>query len=770
MAHLRKDRQKNNSIYHFFLISYISILLLALSSSLVYGLKIQSQTMRENSLSHEVLLSSLRSDLETNLLYVQERCNSLAFNSTIQLYVSHPDLYDRSEVMHELATDGAMADYLLDTFLYIPSTDEVITSSICMDADRFFDIMYEFEGMGAADVKERYLEEYHFHDYMDMLVIRQYGASSECQVIPFLQSLPIRSTDQPQAQLVLLLDVNKMFDRAQALHVGTDLPVYVLDDGKRLIYASPNAPSLDSADLSGTDTTVRLPGAVATRLISENTGWQYLVATPNAVYYQESLSNLVFLGVVFLLYLTVGLVLVRRLARRSYRPVKDIRDLLLQETPAAAAGAAGQNEYDVIRRALLRQMKSHSELRTLLEAQQPVILRDFLTRLVHGQVQDFDAARKRLHNLGIQPPAQRFLCALCEIDGDSPYFLDSDTPMEESLPLARLVVQNVGCELLEAEFGCCHLDLTANQILFLLWPQSERETCDPQAAARILQSLSEFCTSRFALNLLLGIGQEQTGLERVSLGFDEARKALDASRYQAGAEPVLFAQTIGAQAGYYFPPEGEQELLELLRSRSSKEAHELLARIFQANFESKKISALAARELLYQLTSIFQRVINANALALGEDPVFDEQMVERILNASSIEHARTRLDALIDQLAQERQGQPLSRTEKLAEQIAQYIDAHVEDAWLDLNSLSAQFNVTPQYISNIFKKYRSENVKDYVAKQKLARAKELLSTTSLPVREIAARLGYANEISVIRLFRKYEGMTPGDYRQTHSRT
>ena len=104
--------------------------------------------------------------------------------------------------------------------------------------------MYEFEGMGAADVKERYLEEYHFHDYMDMLVIRQYGASSECQVIPFLQSLPIRSTDQPQAQLVLLLDVNKMFDRAQALHVGTDLPVYVLDDGKRLIYASPNAPSL----------------------------------------------------------------------------------------------------------------------------------------------------------------------------------------------------------------------------------------------------------------------------------------------------------------------------------------------------------------------------------------------------------------------------------------------------------------------------------------------------------------------------------------------
>ena len=108
-----------------------------------------------------------------------------------------------------------------------------------------------------------------------------------------------------------------------------------------------------------------------------------------------------------------------------------------------------------------------------------------------------------------------------------------------------------------------------------------------------------------------------------------------------------------------------------------------------------------------------------------------------------------------------------SSSKKLAENIAEYIDTHIEDAWLDLNSLSEQFSVTPQYISNIFKKYRNENIKDYVAKRKLAHAKELLSTTSLTVKEIAQRLGYANEISVIRLFKKYEGVTPGDYRQTH---
>ena len=142
-------------------------------------------------------------------------------------------------------------------------------------------------------------------------------------------------------------------------------------------------------------------------------------------------------------------------------------------------------------------------------------------------------------------------------------------------------------------------------------------------------------------------------------------------------------------------------------------------------------------------------------------------LVERVLASSSIDHARQRLDALIDQICQARQGRPVSRTEKLVEGIAEYIDAHTEGEWLDLNNLSQQFGVTPQYISNVFKKYRDENIKDYIAKRKLAHAKELLATTELTVKEVAARLGYANEIGVIRLFRKYEGVTPGDYRLQH---
>ena len=55
---------------------------------------------------------------------------------------------------------------------------------------------------------------------------------------------------------------------------------------------------------------------------------------------------------------------------------------------------------------------------------------------------------------------------------------------------------------------------------------------------------------------------------------------------------------------------------------------------------------------------------------------------------------------------------PKAKTEKLVERIAAYIDNCAESEFPDLTVLSEAFGVTPQYISNVFKKVRDENVKD----------------------------------------------------------
>ena len=49
----------------------------------------------------------------------------------------------------------------------------------------------------------------------------------------------------------------------------------------------------------------------------------------------------------------------------------------------------------------------------------------------------------------------------------------------------------------------------------------------------------------------------------------------------------------------------------------------------------------------------------------------------------------------------------------------------------------------------------------------MERAKKLLVETSMLTREVAEEIG-SNEVGIIRLFKKYEGCTPGEYRQRYS--
>ena len=58
---------------------------------------------------------------------------------------------------------------------------------------------------------------------------------------------------------------------------------------------------------------------------------------------------------------------------------------------------------------------------------------------------------------------------------------------------------------------------------------------------------------------------------------------------------------------------------------------------------------------------------------------------------------------------------------------------------------------------------------DYIAKQKLEMAKQLLAETNLTVAEIAERLSYSNAQNFIRLFKKHMEITPGQYRKQNKK-
>jgi len=57
---------------------------------------------------------------------------------------------------------------------------------------------------------------------------------------------------------------------------------------------------------------------------------------------------------------------------------------------------------------------------------------------------------------------------------------------------------------------------------------------------------------------------------------------------------------------------------------------------------------------------------------------------------------------------------------------------------------------------------------EYLANLRLEKAKELLCNTDMLIKEISVAVGYYDEGSFSRRFKKHTGVTPGQYREKHT--
>ncbi|MNR59293.1 HTH-type transcriptional regulator YesS [compost metagenome] len=67
-------------------------------------------------------------------------------------------------------------------------------------------------------------------------------------------------------------------------------------------------------------------------------------------------------------------------------------------------------------------------------------------------------------------------------------------------------------------------------------------------------------------------------------------------------------------------------------------------------------------------------------------------------------------------------------------------------------------------MSLIFKEETGDTFINYVTRIRVERTKSLLCETELTIAQIAKEVGYANAQHLIRVFKKQEGKTPGEYR------
>lgn len=85
--------------------------------------------------------------------------------------------------------------------------------------------------------------------------------------------------------------------------------------------------------------------------------------------------------------------------------------------------------------------------------------------------------------------------------------------------------------------------------------------------------------------------------------------------------------------------------------------------------------------------------------------------------------------------------------------------------YITLEDVAIEINVSPQYLSKLFKEETGENFIDYLTSIRIKIAKELLENNCLNIKEICYSIGYNNPNYFSKIFKKTVGVTPTEYKE-----
>lgn len=281
---------------------------------------------------------------------------------------------------------------------------------------------------------------------------------------------------------------------------------------------------------------------------------------------------------------------------------------------------------------------------------------------------------------------------------------------------------------------------------------------DPDFSCRDLVEWirSDLC-DRTQAPVIACIGSLQEGVNGIRQSYSDAVKLIDYTVFTGTDATIEFSMCLRGESKYYYPMDFELSLIAAVRAGNYQRVSELLEQIHEENFVKRQLRPDIARLLLSELTG--------TALKILDDS--ESSAAENILRCRTAEDIFRALREIYMTACKTELEQPATDRRR---EMEEYILAHYTDPNFSQVRMSEDLNLSPNYLSSQFKAHFNTTMVSYVTSLRVRHAADLLTTTEVPISEIAGLCGFGSSDALSRAFKREYGVTPGSYRSGARRT
>ena len=402
-------------------------------------------------------------------------------------------------------------------------------------------------------------------------------------------------------------------------------------------------------------------------------------------------------------------------------------------------------------------LKEEDRLFSILEKSKSNNKNAYLMNLLRGK----SGLEMNSELTGIEFTHDTYLCAVIVFDQ---YNLFANSYTHEQREYMRTLILMLSEQMIGSLYQCAGVIYEKQKIVLVInfdisFSDGIKDHLE-SIFKKIQEEVSKVCDN----SISIGIGSFQQFPASVGESFEKAQEALKYKLITGNNSINFWTEANESGVDYYYPFLKEKQIFNLINSGIEEKIEEAVTELVDdiknhegmhyENFVQvfNQLAVNIVRFLLDQhlnISMIFGSNYNIYHVLSTKETLEDtKDWLVELYSTITAYLVRTR-------------NQDKSNFDRVME----YIQKNYKKD-IDINNIADYVGLSYSHLRKIFKDETGDNIISYINNMRINESKRLLYQTNLTIREIALNLGYNNEQSFVRFFKKYERISPGEFRLT----
>lgn len=754
----RAIRINRKSVRFRMFFSYILVLLIPLALCLVLY-KVSYRAMERSSEKvYGSLLEQVRIDFDDYFDEIRQIQSRMLTDENLRSLTLAGTSFSPTEHMTLVAANRSLSQiqytypFIRDAIMYMKESDSVIGTTGHMSLELYYDLYLK-----DSDLSEENLREYLAgqRNPGDMLQIRFSDGSRRllfsCNTISDYSS---SSYSRNNSTIAILVNESLLNQRLLQFQSDPSIQIGVLTEAGDILSQAGDMDGSELTDMAfqerGIFQYVHFGGtkyAALTEMANDGR-YRYILIVPMTLIQSGAREIQICSLIGLFICMFFGLYLSARLTNRNYHPLHElVRSLGAREDVQAPVKAG--NEYEQVNIYLQKILQNSDQARHEL----------FLSRQRLHKYQVYSLLERPCESFpdisGYHLKGPGYLCVLfhCsppdEKKGSQTFRID----------LLQFMIANIFQEAAGDFFDMEMTDAGENEAAIVSMASESEKVPDEllEKIAFTLQKMEEAA----GVSVTAALGNIHPGLSGIYYSWHEALETAD---YLSQDSDILqYREIRDLRDGYRFSMEDENRLIVFVASGDEEKARESIERAEETGPKAG-IPAVMNRYLAFDILSAMAK--GAQQAGVSSRKIVRYDAVEQARGQEIRGTVLSMLSELCTAVREKSRANPPSS--RLYEEVCRYIQENYGNPDLNISQTGLHFNLTPSYLSSLFKKESGVSLLGYINSIRIAKAKELLIRGDSVV-NIAEQTGFRDSGALIRVFKKETGITPGQFRAMHAR-